>query len=227
MTEPDVTAIPSERPDGKIVGNSRQMPEERPDPNSRAMVQMMLIVDVLMSDAAWEGAKFDELIVKNGIRYEKEVVASPGLMEEFIKSPLDVGPDAEAGARSPAAVVYVDCPLNTISKILLAMEQDTSSYPEFDVKMAMVGGPLGRGDHAKLLRLLREQPVSNGLGIAKLVVPDSADRELGKLLPVYETHVRKTPQVLRDGVAGRLTGDYAKMAVDNLNGELLLILRKQ
>ncbi len=82
-------------------------------------IQLLLIGDVLMSESAWNEGKFDQLLEKHGVRYDKEVVAERALIEGLIEGQVTVGPNADPNSQQDAALVYVDCPVEALNKIMV------------------------------------------------------------------------------------------------------------
>lgn len=215
----------------RLAGTGTRSPDELHSPDSFAPLQMIFIGDAVMSKSAWESGKFDQLLDEFGIRYEKELVASKEMIEGLIESQTIVGPDADSNSRQEAALVYIDCPAVALSKMLVKLEKDGKDFVNFNVTMAMNGGGLGLpNSYDKLMSALKKDTSpGNGRGIARLIMPDNASPELGKLLTGFEV-VEKTMKSGGAELAALVAADAQmkgnKPAVND-SGQMLLILRKQ
>ena len=194
-------SLPEAPPAVDLVDQSKRGPEERHGLDKLPVIQSLLVSDVLMTASAWNSGKFDQLLEKHGIRYEKELIAQPTLVAALIESQVTAGPDADPSNQQDAALVYIDSPVEALDKLLVEIENDRENFVGLNYNIAM--GGLGDSKMDKLLAELRAQTgSSNARGIARLIVPESSSKEQEKLLPGFDVLKKNTPQPLRDNGRG-------------------------
>lgn len=220
-----------ETPGGLSVDRSQRGPEERQGLDKFAVIQSLLVGDVMMTETAWNSGKFDQLLEKHGIRYEKELIAQPSLIAALIESQVTVGSDADPSNQQNAALVYIDSPGEALDKLLVEIENDRENFVGLNYNISM--GGLGDTKADKLLAALRAQTgSSNAQGIARVILPEIDGKEHSKLMPGFEVSKKNAPQDLRDNAAKNVADGVnvkrtkRQVSTGGLNPEALIILRK-
>ena len=218
-------AMPGDKGPTELVGSGNSAPNEL-----QGVVipqfQILLIADVMVKETAWDAGKFDKLLEKFGIQYDKELVAKPSLVKSLIESQVTVGPDADPSTQQDAALVYVDSPAKALDDLLLEIENDSDNFVGLNYQHAMGGTGLGAASpYDSMLSALRKQTgTSQGRGIARLILPEGPRQTTSSMLPAFEVPVRNTDAKLRGNAIKSKAGN---LQVGNSSGEALFILRKQ
>ncbi|MCC6512350.1 MAG: zf-HC2 domain-containing protein [Pirellulaceae bacterium] len=209
------------RPEGTIVANRQQKPEDLHGQAVEASFNVLFMGDVVMTSQGWDAGRFDGLLTDLGIAMASPIVAQPELVKAMIDSQMIVGQSQTDTQASDVAIVFIQSEAGLLEKLMVAIENDTANFRDFSYSLSM--------GQKELTDALQRVPAGASLskrGAARLIVLESRDSTLQSILPKFSA-VKRSADTER--VSTSLTGQSRSSVgmLGQMPAEMLVILRKE